>query len=99
MTTRRAARQTTPTVVETADYARFVRRILRAYGKRVQASSLDDLGELVAMRAELDAVIAGAVTRLKDGDEAAGVPAYSWAEIGDTLGTSRQAAWQRYGAK
>jgi hypothetical protein len=77
--------------VETHQYAAFVARILRAYGRRVGAD-LDALGTLKAMRDELDTAIEDGVARLRnDPDQPA-----SWAEIGDQLGIRRQSAQERY---
>jgi hypothetical protein len=77
--------------VETTQYAAFVARILRAYGRRVGAD-LDALGTLKAMRDELDTAIEDGVARLRnDPDQPA-----SWAEIGDQLGIRRQSAQERY---
>jgi hypothetical protein len=51
---------------------------------------LDSLRRVVARRAALDREIAVCVSAAR----AAGVP---WSMIGDALGTTRQAAQQRYG--
>ena len=77
-------------VVENDDYARFTRRILTAHGRRIGSGDIEGLAELSRLAAEIDTVTADAVTGLR----AAG---YSWAEIAGRLGTTRQAAHQRYG--
>lgn len=85
LTPKRAGR-----VVETAEYAAFVRRILRAYGRRLAVGDAEALPDLLALAGEVDAVIGQAVAGLrKDG--------YSWSEIGAGLGTTKQAAQQRFG--
>lgn len=50
-----------------------------------------DLGTLAGLQQDLDEAIAGAVDHLRTSE------GYSWADIGRELGTSRQAAFQRYG--
>lgn len=72
------------------DYAGMVRRIVRAYGRRIANSDPDDLALILAVRAELDEAIDNAV----QGMRASG---FSWAEIAAPLGMSRQAAQQRWG--
>lgn len=77
-------------VVENAEFDAFVRRILRAYARRVAAGDVEALRTLVTLTTELDATVRLAVAGLRQ------VP-YSWAEIADRLGVSRQAAQMRYG--
>lgn len=77
-------------VVETREFAAFVRRIVRAYSRRVADGDVDALPELRALSAEIDAAIGKSVAGLR----AAG---YSWADIATRLGTTRQAAQQRFG--
>lgn len=77
-------------VVETAEYAAFVRRILKAYGRRLAVGDVDALPDLLALAGEVDAVIGKAVAGLREAG-------YSWGEIGAGLGTSKQAAQQRFG--
>lgn len=77
-------------LVENDEYAAFVRRVLRAYSRRVGGGDVEALGLLVGLAEEIDAAMAEAVKGLR----ACG---YSWAEIGSRLGISRQAAQQRWG--
>jgi hypothetical protein len=85
-------RKRTRREVETNQFGAFVRRILLAYGRRVAAGDVEALRSLTAISAEVDAVTRLAVAGLR------GKPyGYSWAEIADRLGTSRQAAQMRYG--
>jgi hypothetical protein len=80
--------------VENAQFDAFVRRILRAYARRVAAGDVEALASLTALSAEVDAVTRLAVAGLR------GRPySYSWSEIADRLGTSKQAAQMRYGDK
>ncbi|WP_242622949.1 helix-turn-helix domain-containing protein [Pseudonocardia sediminis] len=77
-------------MVENDDYARFTRRILAAHARRIGSGDIEGLTDLSRLPTEIDAITADAVTGLR----AAG---FSWAEIAARLGTSRQAAHQRYG--
>jgi hypothetical protein len=78
--------------VENSQFDAFARRILRAYGRRVAAGDIEALTSLVDLSAEIDAVTRLAVTSLH-----ASPYKYSWSEIADRLGVSRQAAQMRYG--
>lgn len=78
--------------VENSDYSAFVGRILRAYGRRlVDEADLDTLADMVATRDHLDQIIHKSVTELR------ATAGFSWADIAAMVGTSRQAAQQRYG--
>lgn len=78
---------------ETTDYAAFIRRAIRAHGRRVADADVEDLAELLQLREELDAAIALAVTGQTEN------LGRSWADIARATGTSRQAAFKRWGAK
>ena len=80
--------------VEADQFDAFARRILRAYARRVAAGDVEALRTLTALAAELDAVTRLAVTGLRQRPYA-----YSWGEIADRLGVSRQAAQMRYGER
>jgi hypothetical protein len=75
--------------VENDEYAAFVRRILRAYSRRVGNGDVEALTLLVGLAEEIDAAMAEAVKGLRG-------CGYSWAEIGVRLGITRQAAQQRW---
>jgi hypothetical protein len=77
-------------VVENDEYAAFVRRILVAYARRVATGDVEALRHMVDLSDFLDQAITQAVKGLR-------AHGYSWAEIGDRLGISRQAAQQRWG--
>lgn len=81
-----------PSRVENTEFNGFVRRILRAYGRRVGQADPTALRDLVAARASLDAAMDEAVQGLR----AAG---FSWTEIGRELGVTKQAAAQRWARK
>lgn len=72
-----------------SEFVAFARRILRACSRRMAAADPEDLADLIALRAEVDEAIARAVASVHEGGA-------SWAEIGRALGTTRQAAQQRY---
>lgn len=79
--------------VELDEYAAMVTRMIRALGRRAADSDATALEHLAAVQAEMDACMQTAV----DGMRATyGV---SWAEVGDALGVTRQAAQQRYGKR
>ena len=78
-------------VVGNDEYAAFVRRIVRAYARRVATGDVDALTDLVALSTLLDDSIGQAVTGLR-------AHGYSWADIAARLGITRQAAHQRWGA-
>lgn len=71
-------------------YAGMVRRIVRAYGRRIADSDPDDLALILSVRSELDEAIAAAVAGMRSNG-------FSWAEIARPLGMSRQAVQQRWG--
>ena len=76
--------------VENDEYASFIRRVLRAYARRVATGDVDALTDMTGLATEMDKAISQAITGLR----AAG---YSWAEIAARLGVTRQAAQQRWG--
>jgi hypothetical protein len=80
-------------VVENPEFAAFASRILRAAARRVADGDVEGLAGLVALRSEVDAAIAAAIDGLRSPQWS-----YSWADIARVLGTTRQAAQQRYGA-
>jgi hypothetical protein len=78
--------------VENREFDAFVRRILRAYARRVGGGDVEALRALAALSSEVDAVTRLAVAGLRK------VPySYSWSEIADRLGVTKQAAQMRYG--
>ena len=81
-----------PKLVENDEYAAFARRVLNAYARRVADGDVEALTLMLGLSAEIDTAIAQAVTGLR-------AFGYSWAEIGNRLGITRQAAQQRWGAR
>jgi hypothetical protein len=79
-------------VVENDDYAAFTRRIIAAHGRRIAGGDIEGLATLAGLADDINAALHHAVTGLR----AAG---FSWADIATRLGTTRQAAHQRFGDK
>lgn len=77
-------------VTETAEFAAFARRIVKAYARRVGDGDVEALPELLALSSEIDVAISASVAGLR-------ATGYSWGEIAARLGTTRQAAQQRFG--
>jgi hypothetical protein len=71
-------------------YLAFVRRSIAAFARRAESGDTDALEGLLALESELRTAITSAGAAL----HAAG---YSWAEIAQTTGASRQAAQARFG--
>ena len=80
----------------TDQYAAFARRMLRAYSRRARLGQVDinALVQLRQIQAELDEQMSETVAALRS--ETGG--SYSWAQIGDALGVTRQAAQKRFGS-
>ena len=73
------------------EFAAFARRVLRAYARRIATGDIDALEAMTDLSAEIDDAIGQAVTGLRGFG-------YSWADIGNRLGITRQAAQQRWGS-
>jgi peptide subunit release factor RF-3 len=68
-----------------------VRRIIRAHARNVAETGTEiDLEELAELRREIEDAVAVAVVGLYG-------RGLSWSNIGDALGVSKSAAYQRYG--
>ena len=78
--------------VETMDYLGAARRFIAAAGRRVRECDEPELAALIALRADLDAAIADAVHGQREHGK-------SWAGIALATGTTREAAYQRWGRK
>lgn len=90
MTTTTDKRELPVTPRKTNDeFAAFARRIIRAYSRRVANGDVEALVGLVRLSDDLTAAIDSAAVALHDFG-------YSWTEIADRLGVSRQAARQRW---
>ena len=63
-----------------------------AFAHRIAGGDIDSLSLLTGLAGDIDTAIAAAVTGLR-------AFGYSWADIGNRLGITRQAAQQRWGAQ
>lgn len=86
----RPSRRRRKAPVENTDYAAFAVRVIRAHARRIAEGDVDGLAELVNLAHELDDATQTAVNGLR-------TAGYSWTEIASRLGTTRQAAHQRWG--
>lgn len=77
--------------IETPEYAAMMRRMVAKYGERVGAADPIDLTEMMVVKAEFDAAIRTAVRGLRE--------SFTWREIGEALGTSKEAAIMRFGER
>jgi hypothetical protein len=77
---------------ENDEYARFVRRVVRAHARRVAGGDVDALADMTGLATELDEAVGQAVLGLREAG-------YSWAQIAARLGVTRQAAQQRWGQR
>lgn len=75
--------------VETMDYLGAARRFIRAAGRRVADCDEAELAELIALHKTVDEALAVAVAGQKTRK--------SWAGIALATGTTREAAYQRWG--
>jgi len=76
--------------VENDQYADFLRRAISGYTRRVGQGDIDAIASFNALVAEAGEQLAEAVFLLR-------VRGYSWTDISLRLGTTRQAAQQRWG--
>lgn len=83
-------RNRTRRIVENHDYAAFLRRALRAHGRRIaNHGDVEALRQLVDLTNDLDDAITHAVTGLRR-------HGYSWTDIATRLGITKQAAQERW---
>ena len=80
-------------VVENDEYAAFLRRVIRAYSRRVATGDIEALTGMTTIADEIDTAIREAITGLRARH------GYSWADIASRLGVTRQAAQQRFGGE
>jgi hypothetical protein len=77
---------------EASDIWAMVNRMFRSLAKRAADGDMDALGALTACETAANGWAKAAVANLR-----AEPWNYSWSDIGDALGVSRQAAQQRFG--
>lgn len=79
-------------MIETPEYADMLERMVRAYARRVADGDPVDLGRMVEIRAAFDQALVVAVRGQRDAG-------FSWREVGEGLGTTRQSAQITFGRK
>jgi hypothetical protein len=77
-------------VVENDEFGQFIRRVIRAYGRRIATGDVEALRDLLALAGEVESATDNAVEGLREFG-------YSWGEIAQRLRVTRQAAHQRWG--
>lgn len=84
----------TEPVTDNSPYSAFVRRILKAYRRRViECGDPEDLKALAALSAEVERTLGDAVSLMRADF------GYSWTDVGRALGISRQGAQQRFSGR
>ena len=76
-------------VVENDEYAAFLRRVIRAYSRRVATGDIEAITTMAHLADELEDATRQAITGLRQFG-------YSWADIAIRLGITRQGAQQRW---
>ena len=77
-------------VVENDQYAAFLRRVIRAYSRRIAAGDIEAITAMARLSDHLQDATRQAITGLRQ-------YGYSWADIALRLGITRQGAQQRWG--
>lgn len=78
---------------ETTEYIAMLRRMVRGLGRRVANGDPGDLADAIRLQQELDVVIREAVSVMRESS------GFSWQQLADELGVSKQAAQQKYGRR
>ena len=73
-----------------AEYFGMARRVIRAAGKRAGSADPEDLAPLAALSLVVDVALHEAVMAQREAG-------FSWAQIGNALGMTRQSAQERFG--
>ena len=76
-------------VVENDEYAAFLRRVIRAYSRRVASGDIEAISAMARLADDLEEATRQAITGLRGSG-------YSWADIAMRLGITRQGAQQRW---
>ena len=80
------------TTVENKEFAAFAKRIVRAFSRRVAQGDVEALADLLTFAKDLDGAIQDAVDGLREFG-------YTWSEIANRAGTTKQTACERWGSK
>lgn len=78
---------------ETTEYAAMMQRMMRSYGRRIADGDPSDLADAVKLQRQLDGIIREAVAAMREQS------GFSWQQLADELGCTKQAAQQRYGGR
>jgi Ni2+-binding GTPase involved in maturation of urease and hydrogenase len=87
--TARRSQNTDRAVVENDAYTAFCARVIRAAGRRIAGGDVEGLPDLAKLAHDLDDALTEAVSGLRRAG-------YSWTEIANRLGVTKQAAQQRW---
>ena len=77
-------------ITENDEYAAFLRRVIRAYSRRVASGDIEAITTMAHLADDLEDATRNAITGLREFG-------YSWADIAMRLGITRQGAQQRWG--
>ena len=77
-------------ITENDQYAAFLRRVIRAYSRRIASGDIEAITTMTALADDLEDATRHAITGLRQFG-------YSWADIAMRLGITRQGAQQRWG--
>jgi len=78
--------------VEDDAFAGFARRIVAAFGRRIAVGDVEDLRLLSSLSADVDTALRAAVTGLR-------ANGFTWSQIADRLGVTKQSAQERFGTR
>jgi hypothetical protein len=78
-------------VVENDAYTAFCSRVIGVAGRRIARGDVEGLPDLLRLAVDVDHALTDAVTGLRR-------VGYSWAEIAERLGVTKQAVQQRWGS-
>lgn len=79
-------------VRENPEFTAFGKRIIRAHGRRVATGDVEGLRDLLSLSEAVDEAVAEATRGLRG-------HGYSWTDIAQRIGLTRQAARQRLGVR
>jgi hypothetical protein len=78
--------------VEDDAYSAFTRRIVAAFGRRIANGDVEDLRLLASLSSDVDTALREAVTGLRSNG-------FTWTQIADRLGVTKQSAQERFGTR
>lgn len=78
-------------IMENAEYAKMMSKMIKAFGRRAANGNPNDLALLVIAQEELTRATQLAVNGLI-------AQGFSWSEIAKPLGCTRQNAWKKWGS-